>query len=543
MAHLVRVNTHFTTLPDGETYPSGAEVVLTEEQFGRLAPGSLGDEVTDLGYTDDATLADLKATISADLLTLTRLERETTQRLARRNAAAAQRRADATTYTETWADGSGWTGGSTVVTGGRMYNATGAFRPAPTTTRWVARVTLHTTGVAGKFAYFGVLPASHANGEVLAIGQGSGSTTAAINRGATIPAAQVVIPRPLPALAAGDYLLTIAKDETHLTFTIQATPTGQAVYGARVALSALPNPPADLYLAANDTTAGGMNFGPVVIHSDLAVPPLAARTVSGTALFSNTRPLVFFRADPATGFGHYVSIPGDNDPRVPAPVVLFCHQSLSATAPPGMAPWMESRWANVLAALTAAGYIVATSDNGPALTAGGSQDRYGNQSGQDDYLALVEWVRQHAATGPLFLLGASMGAYFVHNLVGGRALGGIAAAATISGGTDLRLALGNQPYRPRALAAYGAANDADVATKPEGFNPIDGPGPTFRGLPHRFYAGSTDTLAPPEATAEAMAAKVQPYGPEAGVVTVATGHLGDGLYQGSDLVAFFDRYR
>ena len=84
---------------------------------------------------------------------------------------------------------------------------------------------------------------------------------------------------------------------------------------------------------------------------------------------------------------HMLHIPGDNDARVPAPLVGFLHQSLSGLA---SSIYTESRMANVLSALEGAGYMVVASDNGPnATTAGGTQDKYGNQAGLDDYASMA----------------------------------------------------------------------------------------------------------------------------------------------------------
>lgn len=469
----------------------------------------------------------------------TRLEKETQNALRRYGAQAQTRIADAGVYATAWADTSTWTG-TGVVASGRVYATAGITRAAPTSTRWVARTTLHATGATGKFAYFGA-GASTAAADLVGIGQGSASTTAAILRGTNIAAANVVIPRTMPALTAGDYIVTVAADETVVSFSIQSIPTGQNVYGARVLRSAFPNGTVNtIFLSANDTTAGGLNFGPLVIFNELAVPPAASRVVGSTTLFGTGLPLVFYRQDPTTGIGHIVTVPGTTDHRVPSPMVLFLHQATTGVA---SVPWTEARMANVLSALDTAGYILIASDNGPGIVGAGTQDKFGNAAGQADYVAAVSWARQHFNTGALFLLGPSQGSFFAQNLLAGRALGGIHAVATISGGSDLNKMANDPTYQAALLTAYGASSVSDFATKVVGFNPIDFPASQFRGVPQRFYVGTQDTTSVVADQVTPFITKIASYVPEAQVISANVGHLDASLYQGSDLVSFFEKYR
>src|SRR6478609_4212686 len=471
-------------------------------------------------------------------LALTRIEREfATRQDVDQHTVLRRAAVTPAAFTESWANTTAWTGTGSVGSA-RLFGASGGvLRPAPSTPRWVMRSTYKAPGTAGKFAYMGV---QLVDGSVLALGQGTASTSANVNRTGGIPAAAVVLPRALPALPAGDYLVTITKDETCLTLTIQpAVSAGQAVYGTRILLSDLPSAIANVFLSTSAADATTGTWGNVVIYNELQVPPSAVRM----GLFTNTQPLVIWRRD-SNGNGHYISIPGDNEPQIPTPMVVFCHQSLAASGAGGVAPWAETRWANVLQALNAAGYIVASSDNGPGVTSGGAQDKYGNQAGIDDYVSLIKWVRSHFSTAATMLLGASMGGYFVYNLLHHREIGGIAAAATISGGWDLAFALTDPTYRPLALAAYGAADDADFALKTSNYDPNRIPGYKFRGVPLRLYTGTADTLAPTATAVTPVVNKLGPYAPEVGVVSVAgAAHLADTLYQGSDLVSFFEKYR
>lgn len=474
---------------------------------------------------------------NASQLALARLEREFSARQDTNRSEIQRRIADAAaTFVENWTNTTAWTGTATVGSG-RMYNTVGIARAVPTSPRWVMRGTLKTTGTAGKSAYMGV---SAVDGSVFALGQTSTGPNMFVTRTGAFPSAAVGFPRALPALPAGDYLVTITKDETALSLTMQQAGTsGQMVYGTRILLSALTSPLDKVWLSSSDTSAAGLTWGSVVIYNELAVPPAAARA----GLFTNTQPLVIWRQD-TNGNGWYLSVPGNYDPRVPSPLVTFCHQSFASSGAGGSAPWSEARWANVLAALNAAGYIVVSSDNGPALTSGGTQDKYGNQACLDDYYALIKWTRQRFNTGMTFLLGASMGAYPMFNMLHRRELGGFGAAAAISGGFDLSLALKSSTYRVPVMAAYGASSDADYRAKTLAFDPRRQPGWKFRGVPVRLYSGAADTLAPADVAVAPIVNKLGPYSPEVGVVSVpGAAHLADTLYQGADLVAFFDKYR
>lgn len=473
----------------------------------------------------------------ADAYALVRLERQTLSSLRRYGAQVQARMADATAISEPWTNTSAWTGTGTVASS-RVYSVGGLTRAAPTSSRWVARTTLHATGASSKFAYFGV-GSSTAAADLVGIGQGSASTAAAILRGANV-ANVGVIPRALPNLAAGDYLCTVAVDETHISLTIQATPAGQTVYGARFPRSAVPGTLNTIFLSANDTVGGGLNWGPMVIYPELQVPPSSVRVIAGTTLFGASDPLVILRADPTTGIGHVISIPGNLDARVPAPMVLFLHQAATGTA---FTPWTESRMANVLSAFNGGGYILLSSDNGPATTGGGTQDKYGGRAGLDDYAAAVLWARQHFNTDALMLLGPSQGSFFVQNILAERQIGGVAAVATISGASNLVAMEQDLTYQAALRSVYSASSSADFAGKSAAYNPVLRPGSDFRGVPQRFYVGANDATADPATQITPFVSKLVSVAPEATVTSLAVGHLDDTLYQGSSLVTFFDKYR
>lgn len=492
----------------------------------------------------DPSLAQASAT--ADSYALSRLD-ATAADLSRNGgyAAVARQVAAGNPFTETWGSTANWLGVGTVANG-RMYSTAAIMRAAPTAARWVARSVIRVQGTTGAFAYFGVSSdapsASITAANVLGMGMTSSSGAISDLKGANI-AGTVVKPRTYPstAIPAGEYLVTIAVDETHVSMTLQSKTDLQYVYGQRITKSQLPGGAVNsIWLSASgDATASGVNWGPVVVHNELSVPPTSAWSPGSYALFGAGMPLVVMRADTSTGVGHMISVPGNVDPRIPVPLVLFAHQAGSGTS---TTPWSDTRMANVISALDGAGYAVAASDNGPATTQGGTQDKYGNQAGMDDYAAAVNWARAHFPVGSLMLLGASQGTIFVQNLLQKRVLSGVAAAASISLATDLIAVEADATFQSAIRTAYGATSSADFATKVAGFNPAAVPGAGFRGVPQKFYVGSNDATAPPATHVTAFVATLAPYVPEATVVSLPVGHLDASLYQGSDLVTFFNKY-
>ena len=486
--------------------------------------------------------ASVKTSTLADLLQLTRLERETALTLQKLNLTNRARIDDAPApVTEAWANTTAWTGSATI-TNGRVATATGLTRAIPPSSgRWTLRTTLHTTGASGKYAYFGV-GSSPAVADLFGFGQGSASTAIAYNKGANISASGLVTPRAFPNLPAGDWLVTVTKDETYVSFTLQPLGTiGQTLYGSRIPISSFPGGVINtIFLSSSDTTAGGMSWGPMVFYGELAIPPSSAWTVGGVALFGAGKPLAHMRLDPVTGCGHIVCIPVTADRRIPLPVTLFCHQGQSGVA---ASPWSDPRMAGITAALEAGGYILAASDNGPGITAGGTQDKWGNQAGLDDYKAVVDWTRQHFLTGPVMLLGPSQGGLFSLNLLRQRKLGGIAAAALICPLGSLNTGEGDPTYQAAVWAAYGANSHSDWLTKSKGYNPVKQSGDSFRGTPMKMYYGTSDTVTLPEVNQLPLIPKITPFATEFPVVTQAVGHLDAALYQGSDVVTFFDKYR
>ena len=279
------------------------------------------------------------------------------------------------------------------------------------------------------------------------------------------------------------------------------------------------------------------NINPYIRGTHLIGPVVAIKTLQPArtkTLASQTVEAVEHRhivTRSSAGDPWRIQIPKDYDPRRPSPVVLFMHQSLTGTAD---TPYSESRARPVSAALGDAGYIVASAYDGG--------DRWGNSASMDNYRQLYEYVRNNFATGPLFLLGVSMGFLPVLNSLVYRKLPTPAAVASIGGVSDLDT-LYTGSYAAGIRAAYGIASDSsDYEAKTAGYNPMDRGGSEFRGVPMRFYTSTGDTAVPKASNPDAMSAKVSPYTPEASVILGSGAHLDASQYQPSDLLSFFGRY-
>lgn len=237
--------------------------------------------------------------------------------------------------------------------------------------------------------------------------------------------------------------------------------------------------------------------------------------------------------NPGAGVFFY-GLPASYDARVPAPVVLWCHQSVTGAA---WDPWEETRVQPVTQALLSAGYIVAGCNN-PAIG-----DGYGNDASLDTYAELYAFLKETYNLGPLFLYGASMGGLDAANIIGRREFPTPAAAAIVGGAYDLGYIwdLGGT-YQTAVEAAYSATDRADLLIKSVDYDPIRRDGALYRGVPWRFYTSAGDTLQP-LAGQNAFAAIVEPYAPESEVVIASGAHLDPSQYQANDLLAFYDRYR
>lgn len=145
-----------------------------------------------------------------------------------------------------------------------------------------------------------------------------------------------------------------------------------------------------------------------------------------------------------------------------------------------------------------------------------------------------------------------------HVLLMGGSMGGLLSLLLLSNGTDPAGVVGWAGLSPVCNlanlyslwaaslidAAYGITGTAPntYALKTAGHDPNLKAGTAFRSLRMRFYASAGDTLVPKTNNADALAALVDPYAPEADVVTVTGDHGDASTYPDpADLTDFYQR--
>lgn len=486
------------------------------------------------------TIADLN-----NYTTLTSLERQGVQKSQRLAGQAAIEYADAAEITESWANlTNADVSGQVQVSGNKLY-ATGT--GTPLTLRWLpVGQKLH---AAGSFVYKAGGTGSHAfyaGYEMLAqgaaaavntptgVGIGQQNGVAAGFRGSALPAGIGTPPTggfAMENLAVYEWSITV--DESIMSMSIRKQGDVSKQLGWRVSRAELAAAGFNLnrlfiYVQDSRALTGHYALPYAAVRS---MQPVRTKTVANVTVEGASDRDVFTRS--ATGDDWRIQIPANYDPRRPAPVCLYFHQSLSGNTVDH--PYTDSREAHMIKALSDAGFILASAHDGG--------DRWGNQASQANYMALYEYVRSHYATGPVVFWGVSMGALPALNLIAGRTMPNIAAMAAIGPVADLDSLYANPTYTEAIKAAYGVAGDgSDYEAKTAGFNPIDRSGSAFRGVPMRFYTGPSDAIVPNASNATPFLAKVAPFAPEATNQIRSGGHLDVSQYDGADMVAFFQRY-
>lgn len=244
-----------------------------------------------------------------------------------------------------------------------------------------------------------------------------------------------------------------------------------------------------------------------------------------------------------------IEIPASWDHFNGGPVAIFCHQSVTGQ-------WDEMWQSDEAAksfpvgnALLNAGYAIAFAQDGSDNTdTNATGDRWGNPTSQQNYYDLYDFFRTHFNTTQVFLLGASMGGGTVMQLVTQRTFPTPAAIVTHAGALSMRKMWNEaMPGDPSGIktsfkAAWGFSNDADFETATAGYHPEDRQGYEFRGIPARFWQGTSDVVILPD-TPDAFVTKMSPFNGDVQEVVVSAGHGGPALYDPTAVVNFFNNYR
>lgn len=488
----------------------------------------------------------------ADRYALERLDRLYIGRARQAGGDAAIAYADATELTKDWADLTGWSTSNAQVSGNRLYainsaNPGGALKSFPVGAgeRAHFQTLIHWKAGGAAPIYFGIDTGSadHALAASSPDGYFIGLTSTGL-RATFVGSNNTGVPFVGPFTVGSNptvnttYLATVEIDDAFISMTLKAVGTSATDYYSafinRASLAAAGKSITNISLFLFDTRGtSGHGFGPVIANKSLQparTKSLGGQTVEG----ADHRTVITATASGADAWR--IEVPKTYDARRPCPVVIFCHQSLTGDL---STPWDEARTQPLTSALTNAGYVVAAASDGG--------DRWGNQASLDNYLSLYRHVRDRFNTGPVFMIGVSMGFLSVLNSLVRRAFPTPAAVVSIGGVANLDDLWAQADYDDGIAAAYGISSpdapDSEYETKTEGFNPIDREGWEFRGVPMRFYTSTGDTTVPKATGVDVLAAKVLPYTSEATVSLKSGGHLDASQYPPTEIVDFFNAYR
>ena len=507
--------------------------------------------------TDDTwgvTLNQWLSESGSDRARLDRLERETQDRVVELNVDLVRSGKSAEVFTEDWSDAVAWNVGGTPVRSGGHISNMGANHGISLQSgeRFVAKVSFRTHALAGTNLYIGVnndpaggaMDGSNANGAYY----GTSGAGLSFFRGTNLTG--TAAPFVGGAVTAGEYVMNVVIDEDWISFTLVSedfdTGIGTSMGYARCRRTDLPGGPTINNLAilvlgthANVTQA---YIGPIsTVRGDAYPERLADRAVGDKTLFGADKPLVINREDLSTSIRHFVSIPGEYDINNPPPIVLWLHGATMN----GLSPFNDAESASVYKALSKAGYIVVSSDNG-TTEAGGSgtdADKFGNQASMDDYIAAVEYVRSHwANNGQVFLFAESMGTMSALNLTAFRQLGGISGMVSINGMASIHHLYTDPTWGATIAAAYGVGSQAEWDAVMEDYDPGGHPGYRYRNLPIRWYSAQNDTVADPQAPYQ-FETRVGEWFDDLTVVSVNEVHVGPLNYEPTQVVTLFDEYR
>lgn len=411
-------------------------------------------------------------------------------------------------------------------------------------------------GWTGKSSYIGVCTdaAAAANGcLLLGVTAAAPAGQAAFFRGADWGGSLANGGTTLPA---GTYHLSMVGDGANIGMCVRAvtgTLAGQE-WSARAPQSLAIT---HLIVSGLDSAAlSGVSFSKLSAKKTQGTPPapstLRQRTkTNGSSVIipvEGNGPQVHVTYSPAgnssAGDRWRIVTPGGYDSRRSYPLVLFCHQAATGNE---LSPVFESRMRPLEQALLAAGFIIASAQDG-AQSVGGSTnytgDRYGNAASVANFTDLYRYVRdRYPLSGHVCLLGPSMGGATSLNLLAARTIPGIVAVCGIDGLYNLSLvpALSGS-FATAIYAAYGAAADgSDFAAKKAGHDPALMDAKLWRGVGLRWYSGAGDTLVLKSAHADALVAKAAPYAAEANVIDHAGAHLDVSGYDAVGIPAFFKR--
>jgi pimeloyl-ACP methyl ester carboxylesterase len=226
-----------------------------------------------------------------------------------------------------------------------------------------------------------------------------------------------------------------------------------------------------------------------------------------------------------------IALPGDYDPAVAVPLVLFAHGSSTDES-----SVLGTSMVKVYTALLQAGYAVASSSQ--------HGNNWGNDASVQDLESLYRDVADRVdVENRAFLLAESMGGLSSLRLAAEGDVP-VAAWAGIYPVTDLGAAWQDGERRADIRSAFGIRPDgSDYALRTAGADPALIDPSAFDGLAMRFYASWQDTVVPAQEHSQAFLRRVVGHVSEGALVTHVGNHGDPSAFRPTDIVAFFDRNR
>lgn len=211
----------------------------------------------------------------------------------------------------------------------------------------------------------------------------------------------------------------------------------------------------------------------------------------------------------------------------PTPLVIWFHGSGETDAE----AFSNANEKRVTDALTAAGYIVASSSGGGSL--------WGNRTAQDAYVNLYNYVAARWTISNVYFVGLSMGGTTSLNLLASHRIPcsgwyGIQPCTNLSNCYT--------HVNPSSVeAAYGFSGSANYAAATSGYDPNLVAGSAFDGIRFRMTASASDATVPDADHGALLRSTLAGHATEASVLTVTGAHGDPSDFNEADVLDFFSR--
>lgn len=441
-------------------------------------------------------------------------------------------------WTHDWSTLSGMTSNGVQIANNRLYGISGGgntsaakvFSAAPGET---LRVTaeIEETANSSSARYVGVNFGGENNGVLPAlpnfVGVGMNGKTPQRWVGASFTGVQLGTKNLGGSQPAGTYRVHVVVDAENISLVVRNA-TGAAEWSETIPRSSAPNGSAATSVIVWNGFTGGIS-GPYIgaIGARKSLTPFRTKSNAAGVIEGNGDTVL----NRSVTDGWRIQLPPGYNGEAQTPVVLFTHQ---ATTGNRNNPMEETRWSALRQSLSENGYALLSADDGG--------DRWGNAASVENYAALLQWVRDRVYTGPVFMIGASMGALPMFNAISGGAIRPRAAVA-VSPVCNLVAMRANSSFTSAIDAAWGSSSEVTLIEKSAGRNPISADPALFSGVPYRFHAYDGDAIVPPAQHTDIFAPQIATYASSLVINKLGAAHIDAEKYDPSIIVPFFEAHR